>query len=115
MVCGDDKQEHKENGIPDKESEQQPEQDETLQNPLAQQESTSHSTEQGSCTSEGEGRTKECEVDKGEHHDSSPPGNRHRWKQEERMVLEAGSKAAEIAKSVFGKPIDISLRQLGLR
>ena len=103
VTCGDDRKDNKENDVlSDKETDyeqQQQKQDEISLNPLAQHEPL---TEQESCTVD-EGETKECDVVKGEHNDGDPPGGHHHWKQEERMVLEAGSKAAEIAKTVFGK------------
>ena len=106
IVCSDSSQQE-ENDTPDKESKQQTEQeqDEMLQqNPLDQHESTSHFTEQQSCTLDDndEGETEGCEVVTAKH-DAGLHSNHQHYKQDERMVLEAGSKAAEIAKNVFGK------------
>ena len=102
VTCGNDKKDNKENDVlSDKETDyeqQQQEQDETSFNPLAQH---GPLTEQESCTVD-EGETKECDGVKEEHNDGDSLGGHHHWKQEERMVLEAGSKAAEIAKTAFG-------------
>ena len=99
----DGKDKEKENGITDKETEQQQEPDDMLQDTLAQHESVSNS-EQELCTADVEEKTSEHEVIKAAYNDDGIYQHR---KQEERMVLEAGSKAAEIAKTVFGKPVSI--------
>ena len=103
-MCDDSQQELKEDDTSDKESKQQEEQDEMLQqNSLDQHESTSDLTKQQLCTLNDEG-TEEREVVKTDlEDDAGLHSNHHHWKQDERMVLEAGSKAAEVAKSVFGK------------
>lgn len=110
VACSDDRQEEeKENDTSDKETEQQHKQNKTLQDPLVQHEQqTGHLSEQELCKLKEEEKAKECEaVVKGEH-DSDPLSNHHKRKQEDRMVIEAGSKAAEIAKTVFGKHVYIT-------
>lgn len=105
MACNDSKEnKEKEDGISNKDTEQQQESDGVLEEPLGQHESTGNSTEQELHTVDAEGKTKECEVVKAACNDD---GTYQHRKQEERMVLEAGSKAAEIAKTVFGKPVYI--------
>lgn len=101
----DGKDKEKEDGITDKETEQQqvPDDHDMLQDTLAQHESISNS-EQELCTADVEEKTNEHEVIKAAYNDDGIYQHR---KQEERMVLEAGSKAAEIAKTVFGKPVSI--------
>lgn len=108
IVCteagnSDGKDKEKENGTTDKETEQQQEPDDMLQGTLAQHESVSNS-EQELCAADVEEKTNEHEVIKAAYNDDGIYQHR---KQEERMVLEAGSKAAEIAKTVFGKPVSI--------
>ena len=109
IVCtevgnSDSNDKEKEDGITNKETEQQQVPDDhMLQDTLAQHESISNS-EQELCTADVEEKTNEHEVIKAAYNDDGIYQHR---KQEERMVLEAGSKAAEIAKTVFGKPVSI--------
>ena len=90
-MAGDCQQELEENASSDKETMLEDEQElhEASQNPLAQSEPTIDSSR----------LDEEVEAP----HDSNLRSDHRHWKQDERMVLEAGSKAAEIAKSVFGK------------
>ena len=105
MTCIDDKEnKEKEDGISNKGTEQQQESGGVLEDPLSQHESTGSSTKQEMHTVDVEGETKEREVIKAACNDD---GTYQHRKQEEQMVLEAGSKAAEIAKTVFGKPVCI--------
>ena len=94
-VCDDSQQELEENASYDKETkleDEQEQQHEISQNPLAQGEPTNSNQLDG----------EEQQVIKTPH-DADLHSDHRYWKQDERMVLEAGSKAAKIAKSVFGK------------
>ena len=95
-------QELKENDTSDKENKQQAEQEQDEMNSLDQHELAGHFTKQELSLDDDERETEGCEVVTAKHGNGSH-GNHHHWKQDERMVLEAGSKAAEIAKNVFGK------------
>ena len=95
-MCDDSQQQNKENV----KQEVKQEQDEMLQlDPLDQHESTGQLTEQELLLDGDEGEIEGNEVVMAKHDD----GLHGNWKQDERMVLEAGSKVAEIAKNVFGK------------
>ena len=70
---------------------------------MDQHESTGHLIEyELSLDDDDEGEIEGYDVVMAKHNDGLH-GNHYHWKQDEQMVLEASSKAAEIAKNVFGK------------